>query len=66
VQALIKTIEQKYTVRNKPNKNCENTINDSRFRPLVTNVKPCVSMATPVRWTCSSTYLANHATTTWL
>jgi len=34
---------------NKPNKNQDNTISDSRFRPLVTNVKPCVSMATPVR-----------------
>jgi len=52
--------------RNKPNKNCDNTINDSRFRPLVTSVKPCVSMATPVRWTCSSIYLTNHASTKWM
>ena len=33
------------------------TVSDSRLRPEVTNVKPCVSMATPVRWTCSSMYL---------
>ena len=33
------------------------TVRDSRLRPEVTNVKPCVSMATPVRWTCSSMYL---------
>lgn len=33
------------------------TVSDSRLRPLVTNEKPCVSMATPVRWTCSSMYL---------
>lgn len=30
---------------------------DSLLRPLVTKLKPCVSMATPVRWICSSTYL---------
>ena len=33
------------------------TFKDSRFRPLVTNVNPCVSMATPVLCTCSSMYL---------
>lgn len=33
------------------------TVRDSLLRPLVTKLKPCVSMATPVRWICSSTYL---------
>lgn len=33
------------------------TVRDSLFRPLVTKEKPCVSMATPVRCMCSSTYL---------
>lgn len=35
------------------------TVRDSRFLPLVINVKPCVSMATPVFCMCSSTYLKN-------
>ena len=30
---------------------------DSLLRPLVTKLKPWVSIATPVRWMCSSTYL---------
>ncbi len=33
------------------------TVSDSLLRPLVTNVNPWVSIATPVLWTCSSTYL---------
>lgn len=33
------------------------TVSDSRFLPLVINVKPWVSMATPVFCMCSSTYL---------
>lgn len=33
------------------------TVSDSLLRPLVMNVKPCVSMATPVFWMCSSAYL---------
>ena len=33
------------------------TVSDSRFFPLVTKVNPWVSIATPVRWTCSSIYL---------
>lgn len=33
------------------------TVRDSLLRPLVTKLKPWVSMATPVRWICSSTYL---------
>ena len=33
------------------------TISDSRFFPLVTNVTPLVSIATPTRWMCSSMYL---------
>lgn len=37
------------------------TVRDSRFLPLVMKVKPCVSMATPVRWMCSSTYLQGHS-----
>ena len=36
------------------------TVSDSRFLPLVTKVNPWVSMATPVLWTCSSTYLSKH------
>lgn len=32
-------------------------MSDSRFRPLVMKEKPWVSIATPVLWTCSSTYL---------
>lgn len=35
------------------------TVRDSLLRPLVTKLKPWVSMATPVRWMCSSTYLHN-------
>ena len=35
----------------------ELTVKDSRFFPEVTNVKPCVSIATPTRCTCSSIYL---------
>ncbi|TNN49353.1 hypothetical protein EYF80_040463 [Liparis tanakae] len=30
---------------------------DSLLRPLVMKVKPCVSMATPAFWMCSSAYL---------
>jgi len=37
------------------------TVKDSRLRPLVTNVNPWVSIATPVFWTCSSTYLQNQS-----
>lgn len=33
------------------------TVRDSLLRPLVMNVNPCVSMATPVFCMCSSTYL---------
>lgn len=33
------------------------TVRDSLFLPLVTMEKPCVSMATPVLCTFSSTYL---------
>ena len=33
------------------------TVSDSLLRPLVMKEKPCVSIATPVRWMCSSTYL---------
>lgn len=33
------------------------TVRDSLLRPFVTKLKPCVSIATPVRWICSSTYL---------
>ncbi len=33
------------------------TVRDSLLRPLVTKLKPWVSIATPVRWMCSSTYL---------
>lgn len=33
------------------------TVSDSLLRPLVMKVKPCVSMATPVFWMCSSAYL---------
>ena len=33
------------------------TVRDSRFFPLVTKANPWVSIATPVRWTCSSIYL---------
>lgn len=36
------------------------TVRDSRLRPLVTKLKPWVSMATPVRWICSSTYLTER------
>lgn len=35
------------------------TVRDSRLRPLVTKLNPWVSIATPVRWTCSSMYLQN-------
>jgi len=35
-------------------------IRDSRFLPLVTNVKPWVSMATPVRWTFSKWSFLNN------
>lgn len=33
------------------------TVSDSLLRPLVMNVNPCVSMATPVFCMCSSAYL---------
>lgn len=36
---------------------CVLTVSDSLLRPLVMNVKPCVSMATPVFCMCSSAYL---------
>lgn len=39
------------------NAGCSLTVNDSLLRPLVMNVNPCVSMATPVFCMCSSTYL---------
>ncbi len=35
-------------------------MSDSLFRPLVTKLKPCVSIATPVLWICSSTYLQSN------
>lgn len=38
------------------------TVSDSLLRPLVMNVNPCVSMATPVFCMCSSTYLKRKAT----
>lgn len=38
------------------------TVSDSLLRPLVMNVNPCVSMATPVFCMCSSTYLKCTAT----
>lgn len=46
------------------NKSMEHlTVRDSLLRPLVTKLNPWVSMATPVRWTCSSTYLQNGVNT---